>query len=85
MLGYMNGSRTLTDDQLSCVMIRPSEGGHYDLMMCAPHFIGDGTSLHQTTHELLEMLSSQSTEEDLLQAVEKECAEDWVRLTDRYA
>lgn len=32
----------------------------YDLILCAPHFIGDGTTLHQTAHELVSLLSRQT-------------------------
>jgi hypothetical protein len=65
----MNGPRTLSNEHLSYLVIsqRPSKGDEYDLLMCAPHFIGDGTSLHQSTHELLVLLSSPKSDDDLRQ------------------
>lgn len=83
MLGYMNGPRSLKDDNLSCLTVcaqahSSGDFAEYELMMCAPHFIGDGTSLHQTTNELLEILSTYSTDDDLLQLVENECSGNWV-------
>ncbi|KAK7440236.1 hypothetical protein VKT23_017177 [Stygiomarasmius scandens] len=63
---YMNGPRTLSNDHLSYLIISTpqavtnaaQETASYDLLMCAPHFAGDGSSLHQCTHELLALLSS---------------------------
>ncbi|KAG7088574.1 hypothetical protein E1B28_012553 [Marasmius oreades] len=68
---YMNGPRTLSSSKLSYVIISErnpnssqTEGeeahAEYDLLMCAPHYLGDGASLHQCTHELLCLLSNNS-------------------------
>jgi hypothetical protein len=72
---YMNGPRIVFDSKLSVLIISTREGeidqqkgsAEYDLLMCAPHFTGDGTSLHQSTHELLTMLASKRTDEQLLE------------------
>ena len=83
---YMNGPRTLSNDYLSYLVISisapPSETGssggvEYDLMMCAPHFTGDGTALHQSTHDLLCILTSTQTNEEL--QIELNEHRDWVR------
>lgn len=65
----MNGPRTLSNEHLSYLVIsepQPSDStgdlGEYDLLMCAPHFTGDGSSLHQSTHELFSLLSSPKSE-----------------------
>ncbi|KAG5652510.1 hypothetical protein H0H81_004782 [Sphagnurus paluster] len=42
----------------------------YDLLMCAPHYTGDGTSLHQATHDLLVLLASDASEEVILGGVD---------------
>ncbi|KAF9011776.1 hypothetical protein BDQ17DRAFT_1233401 [Cyathus striatus] len=68
---YMNGSRVLSDDYLSYLVISSSKVDekdrhqHFDLLMCAPHFTGDGSSLHQSTHDLLSLLASPLSEEEL--------------------
>ncbi|KAG5645158.1 hypothetical protein DXG03_006782 [Asterophora parasitica] len=38
----------------------------YHLFMVAPHFTGDGTSLHQATHDLLALLASPSSEDEII-------------------
>ncbi|KAF9060310.1 hypothetical protein BDP27DRAFT_1339876 [Rhodocollybia butyracea] len=69
---YLNGPRTLSDERMSYLVISTStvpqvsdEEGTYDFFMCAPHFIGDGTSLHQCTHDLLTLLSSTRSNDEL--------------------
>lgn len=48
----------------------------FDLLMCAPHFIGDGTSLHQSTHELLCIVTSSKSDAELIEELGQ--AKDWV-------
>ncbi|KAJ3995576.1 hypothetical protein F5050DRAFT_1573289 [Lentinula boryana] len=85
---YLNGPRTLSDERMSYLVIstpshpEPStddDEGKYDLLMCAPHFIGDGASLHQCTHELLALLASPQTTHDLMQSLIQ--PSNWVRAT----
>jgi len=74
----MNGPRTLCDGKLSYLIISLPEDGkemdsqftEYDLLMCAPHFTGDGTSLHQSTHDLLSLLASPLSPEQLSQELD---------------
>jgi hypothetical protein len=84
----MNGPRTLSNDYLSYLVIStpvPSSETdsigdiEYDLMMCAPHFIGDGTALHQSTHDLLCILTSAQTDEELKRELDEH--HDWVRFS----
>ncbi|KAH7867983.1 uncharacterized protein C8R40DRAFT_1063084 [Lentinula edodes] len=86
---YLNGSRTLSDERMSYLVISTSsdlepsannDEGKYDLLMCAPHFIGDGASLHQCTHELMTLLSSPQTTHDLAQSLIR--PPNWVLLVD---
>lgn len=68
----MDGPRLLSDDHLSYLIISTpheteGEREEYDLVMCAPHFTGDGTSLHQSTHDLLALLASPMSESQLLE------------------
>ncbi|KAJ3852675.1 hypothetical protein EV368DRAFT_40506 [Lentinula lateritia] len=86
---YLNGSRTLSDERMSYLVISTSsdlgtfannDEGKYDILMCAPHFIGDGASLHQCTHELMTLLSSPQTTHDLAQSLIR--PPNWVRLVD---
>ncbi|KAJ3808809.1 hypothetical protein F5876DRAFT_45260 [Lentinula aff. lateritia] len=86
---YLNGSRTLSDERMSYLVISTSsdlgtfannDEGKYDILMCAPHFIGDGASLHQCTHELMTLLSSPQTTHDLAQSLIRPL--NWVRLVD---
>ncbi|KAE9398880.1 hypothetical protein BT96DRAFT_920493 [Gymnopus androsaceus JB14] len=67
---YLNGSRTLSDDKMSYMVIStPSKPKTYHLLLCAPHYIGDGSSLHQCAHDLFTLL-------DLLKL--NETPVDWV-------
>ncbi|GLB39880.1 hypothetical protein LshimejAT787_0703900 [Lyophyllum shimeji] len=81
ILNYMNGPRTLSDSHLSYLVISTpgttsttdeyEQGeGEYDLLMCAPHFTGDGTSLHQCTHDLLALLALRVSDGDLLRLLD---------------
>ncbi|KAL0573471.1 hypothetical protein V5O48_008479 [Marasmius crinis-equi] len=70
---YMDGPRTLSSTSLSCLVISEpnphlkGDEGEYDLLMCAPHYLGDGASLHQCTHDLLLLLASPVADADLEQ------------------
>ncbi|KIK53101.1 hypothetical protein GYMLUDRAFT_250683 [Collybiopsis luxurians FD-317 M1] len=76
ILNYLNGPRTLFDKHMSYLVIStgsPSteaddtDKGDYNLLMCAPHFIGDGASLHQCTHEFITLLASAQSSQKLKQ------------------
>ncbi|KAG6811926.1 hypothetical protein H0H92_005257 [Tricholoma furcatifolium] len=73
---YMNGPRTLSNNHLSHLVISLSGSDEsslerdYHLLMCAPHFTGDGTSLHQSTHDLLAILSSSASNQELLDSID---------------
>ena len=54
-----------------------TDEGDYDLLMCAPHFIGDGASLHQCTHEFMTLLASAQSLQDLMQKLVQPL--NWVR------
>ncbi|KAJ7071351.1 hypothetical protein C8F01DRAFT_1077490 [Mycena amicta] len=75
---YMDGPRALSDDLLSSLTISESPAGSFQIFMCAPHFCGDGTSLHVSTHELIRLVSSDKTNEQL----EKELHEpvNWIEV-----
>ena len=83
----MNGPRILSNDTLSYLVVSPNltsrEGDQIecDLLMCAPHFIGDGTALHQSTHELLCLLASPRCDEELCQ--ELGVTPNWVSIVQR--
>ncbi|KAF5366079.1 hypothetical protein D9757_012389 [Collybiopsis confluens] len=72
---YLNGPQTLSDERMSYLVIcNPMESiyndghnGQFELFMCAPHFIGDGASLHQCTHKFMTLLVSPQSSYDLLQ------------------
>jgi len=49
----------------------------FDLLMCAPHFLGDGTSLHLATHDLLVLLASPLTNNEMEIELNKDV--NWVR------
>ncbi|KAJ7150987.1 hypothetical protein C8R43DRAFT_1005842 [Mycena crocata] len=78
---YMDGPRILSNDHLSYLVISEpeiipdDEIARYDILMCAPHFIGDGTSLHQSTHELLSLVTSEKSNAELAQELEK--SQNW--------
>ncbi|KAF9551544.1 hypothetical protein CPC08DRAFT_715049 [Agrocybe pediades] len=79
---YMNGPRSLSDNFISSLTISTSDNAvstpeaQYNLLMCAPHFLGDGTSLHIATHDLLTLLAGPLSNAEL----EKELADevDWL-------
>ncbi|KAJ6532709.1 hypothetical protein DFH09DRAFT_1182023 [Mycena vulgaris] len=74
---YMDGPRILSNHYLSYLVISTPESFHdndaleYDILMCAPHFIGDGTALHQSTHELICLVTSQKTDTELAEELDK--------------
>ncbi|KAJ7033156.1 hypothetical protein C8F04DRAFT_957949 [Mycena alexandri] len=78
---YMDGPRILSDNYLSYLIVSERENisdnnaSQYDLLMCAPHFIGDGTALHQSTHELLCLVTSAKSDDEL--AAELSTSRDW--------
>ncbi|CAK5272170.1 unnamed protein product [Mycena citricolor] len=69
---YMDGPRILSDERLSFLVIS-SQGpqdvhsSEYGIFMCAPHFLGDGTALHLTTHELVSLLTSGKADAELME------------------
>lgn len=81
---YMDGPRQLSNNFLSLLVIStPNTSGDdapgdvdFDLMMCAPHFIGDGTSLHQSTHDLFCIITSSKSDAELLEELSK--IHNWV-------
>ncbi|KAJ7484438.1 hypothetical protein FB451DRAFT_1028705 [Mycena latifolia] len=81
---YMDGPRILSNHYLSYLVISgpetvpDNETSEYDILMCAPHFIGDGTALHQSTHELLCLVTSDKTDAEL--ASELNTTPNWVGL-----
>ncbi|KAJ4477533.1 hypothetical protein J3R30DRAFT_229929 [Lentinula aciculospora] len=84
---YLNGPRTLSDERMSYLVVStsahpepptPDDEGKYDLLMCAPHFIGDGASLHQCTHELMTLLASSLKMHDLKKTLKQ--PPNWVEL-----
>jgi hypothetical protein len=78
----MDGPRVLSNEYLSYLIISESESpldenvSQYDILMCAPHFIGDGTALHQSTHALLCLLTSDKADAAL--AEELNGLQNWV-------
>jgi len=68
---YMDGPRSISSDNISLLIISEpnpqieGDEGEYDLLMCAPHYLGDGASLHQCTHDLLTLLASSMTNSEL--------------------
>ncbi|KDR67496.1 hypothetical protein GALMADRAFT_258083 [Galerina marginata CBS 339.88] len=87
---YMNGRRTLSDEHLSHLVISashlaptsstPSGASDEDftLFLCAPHFLGDGISLHQTAHDLLSLLASPLTNSQLEEELNRDI--EWTDL-----
>ncbi|KAJ6469490.1 hypothetical protein C8R45DRAFT_1105342 [Mycena sanguinolenta] len=79
---YMDGTRVLSNEYLSYLIISESgtppdqDVSQYDILMCAPHFIGDGTALHQSTHELLCLITSDKTDAELVE--ERDVAQNWM-------
>jgi len=69
---HLNGTRTLSNDQLSCLVISQYDPTipEFHLFMCAPHFMGDGIPVHQSTHDLLVILASFKSDSELKQDLE---------------
>ena len=81
----MNGPRLLSNEHMSNLVISTptpspetdnSADGEYIIFICAAHFIGDGPTLHQSTHDLLYLLTSAQTDEELKTELYKH--QDWV-------
>jgi hypothetical protein len=66
---YLNGTRTLSNDQLSYLVVSQCDPAipDFQLFICAPHFLGDGASLNQLMHDLLVILTSLKSDIDLEQ------------------
>lgn len=69
---YMNGPRILSNNYLSYLVISSPPAVdddaseiECDLLMCAPHFIGDGIALHRSTHDLICLLTSKLKDKDV--------------------
>ncbi|KAJ7512508.1 hypothetical protein B0H11DRAFT_484253 [Mycena galericulata] len=81
---YMDGPRKLSNEYLSYLVISEGENApgsdvsEYNILMCAPHFIGDGTALHQSTHELLYLVTSNKTDAEL--AMELDRPQIWANI-----
>jgi hypothetical protein len=82
----MNGPRVLSNDRLSYLIIstptastrtEPADILNYNLFICAAHFIGDGAALNQSVHDLLCMVTSTKTDEELKRELDEH--RDWVR------
>ncbi|KIJ46118.1 hypothetical protein M422DRAFT_29494 [Sphaerobolus stellatus SS14] len=80
---HMNGPRThISNAHLSHLTISSSEA-KYHIVMTGPHFTGDGTSLHQSTHDLLAILSSGKSNTDIkaeLEALFTNASPSWSTL-----
>jgi hypothetical protein len=78
----MDGPRVLSNHYLSYLIISEPEispgntTSKYDILMCAPHFIGDGTALHQSTHELICLVTSEKSDAELVEELNK--PQNWV-------
>ncbi|KAF7306481.1 hypothetical protein MIND_00439400 [Mycena indigotica] len=75
---YMDGARPLSNDILSLLTISESATGEYQIFMCAPHFCGDGTTLHVSTHELIRLVTSSQTNEQLMQKLHQPV--EWIEV-----
>jgi hypothetical protein len=78
----MNGPRLLSNDRLSYAVISSTSSSSapdhidYSLFLCATHFIGDGAALNQSAHDLLCILTSTQSDEELKKELDK--LPDWV-------
>ncbi|KAF8807859.1 hypothetical protein BYT27DRAFT_7189949 [Phlegmacium glaucopus] len=92
---YLNGSRTLSNDRLSYLIINsdctnkniPTDYSQdlakdCDLMICATHFLGDGMALHQFANDFFVLLVSCVDEGALLERLTAEWSE---KCTDAFA
>ncbi|KAF7320140.1 hypothetical protein MKEN_00798500 [Mycena kentingensis (nom. inval.)] len=61
---HMDGPRELSNDTLSLLTIS-TRNEEILIFMSAPHFCGDGTTLHVSTHELIRLVTSAQTNEQL--------------------
>jgi len=89
---YLNGARTLSNDHLSYLIISSDctnlntniptghsleSVKHYDLMICATHFLGDGMALHQLANDFFVLLGSRMDETFLLEKLTIEWSEKY--------
>ncbi|KAJ7599118.1 hypothetical protein C8J56DRAFT_182434 [Mycena floridula] len=71
MNDYMNGPRrVLSSENLSWLSIHEdqaeiAEHATFHIILAAPHFIGDATSLHNSVHDMLVILERNDVEEEL--------------------
>jgi hypothetical protein len=84
---YLNGARTLSNDRLSYLIIssdytitpdhEQESVRNYDAMICATHFVGDGTALHQFANDFFVLLGSCMDETALLEKLTTEWSEKY--------
>ncbi|KAJ7669309.1 hypothetical protein DFH06DRAFT_1180558 [Mycena polygramma] len=81
---YMDGTRKLSNDYLSYLILSEPESApdadvsQYEILMCAPHFIGDGTALHQSAHELIRLITSEKSDAQLAEKLHE--LPNWIDL-----
>jgi hypothetical protein len=71
---YLNGPRTLSDDRLSSLFVKCTQGEHNDtleIMLAATHFLGDGMALHTFMNEFYTLLGSIKTIFDIKEMIEE--------------
>lgn len=82
--GYLNGSRTLSNERLSYLVVSTVQNTsdiaksadatqNYDFLICATHFLGDGMALHRFANDFFGMLGGLLSEQQLTVILEDEC------------
>ncbi|KAG8996935.1 hypothetical protein FRB93_000605 [Tulasnella sp. JGI-2019a] len=64
---YLNGPRTLSNSELSALLVSSeptlhADGEEWNVLFCATHFIGDGMALHQTANDFFRLLAGSDSE-----------------------
>lgn len=85
---YLNGPRTLSNNQLSALIIGhysfpnddETESVEYNVVLCTTHFIGDGHALHTTMTELFSLLGGKCESDDEIMDLRKALEKEWERV-----
>jgi hypothetical protein len=77
---YLNGPRTLSNQNLSYLFIRVTNEEEYEIMLCATHFLGDGMALHTFMNEFYTLLGSDKSALDILEMINTSLQSDSTKI-----
>ena len=77
---FLNGPRTLSNGRLSYLVVSSDDKGqdrerNYDFLICATHFVSDGTALNSLANDFFGLLGSTLDDKSLEEKLSNEWSE----------